>query len=196
METFASTPRTHSLLNQRWSPRAFNPHHALDREQITSLLEAARWAPSANNTQPWRFLYGLRGDATFAALVASLNPGNVRWAPRASALVLAIARLAKPDGSPLLHAGYDLGQAVAHLTIQAQALGLATHQMGGFVPAKARKALSIPDQFQPMTIVAIGERAEPEGLLEEDLLARERAPRKRQELSTIAHNGIWSESLG
>src|SRR3954454_20121344 len=122
----------HPLLAQRWSPRAFDADHAVTDEQLTAVLEAARWASSSSNTQPWRFLVARRGEQDFGRLVDLLAAGNQVWASRAGVLIMVAAETTDASGAARSHALYDTGQAVAQLVAQAQAEGLATHQMGGF----------------------------------------------------------------
>src|ERR1051325_6835990 len=110
----------HPLLAERCSPRAFDPDHQLTDQQVTALLEAARWAPSASNTQPWRFAVTLRGTTEHAAVLDALAPFNQQWAQGASALIVVAAETAGPDGAARPWAVYDTGQAVAHLSVQAQ----------------------------------------------------------------------------
>src|SRR5580704_15117262 len=117
------------LLAHRWSPRGFDTQHVLSDADLHTLLEAARWAPSSGNSQPWRFVVSRRGDETHPRLVKHLGPGNQLWAPTASMLMLAAALTVRDDGKVLAHAWYDTGQAVAHLTVEAASLGLAVHQM-------------------------------------------------------------------
>jgi len=120
-KTASTTVPVHPLLAERWSPRGFDRAHELGDDSLTALLEAARWAPSAQNSQPWRFLVTRRGDQARDRLFAALAPGNQAWAGAASALVLVAARTADDDGRPQSHALYDTGQAVAALVTQAQA---------------------------------------------------------------------------
>jgi nitroreductase len=124
------------LLRDRRSVRAFDPTHALGADELATLLEAARWAPSAGNSPPWAFLVGLRGDEAHSLFVSLLAPSVARWAPAASALVFTLHRTASGPESDAPsysdYALYDLGQAVAHLTVQAGYLGLATHQFAAF----------------------------------------------------------------
>jgi len=150
----AAAPRDlHPLLADRRSPRAFDPSATLDADRLDLLLDAARWAPSASNTQPWRFLAGRRGDRAFDALLAALRPANREWAHDAAALVLIAAETVDPDGAPRPWAAYDAGQAAAHLTAQASALGLSVRQMGGFV---ADDLPALPERVAPLTVVAVG----------------------------------------
>jgi nitroreductase len=172
----------HPLLAERWSPRSFDPEHTLDDGQVTALLEAARWAPSASNTQPWRFAVAHRGTAEHSAVLTCLAAGNQSWARHASALVVVAATEAGAQGRPQPWASYDTGQAVAHLSVQAQHDGLALHQMGGF-DAEALAEL-LPEGVTPLVVVAVGRRDEPVRL-PETLAARETAPRERLPLTEL-----------
>jgi nitroreductase len=174
----------HPLLADRRSPRAFAAAHELDDTALTALLEAARWAPSANNSQPWRFGVARRGEPAFDALFEALMPGNQLWAGNASALVLVAATDVDSTGRPMRWARYDTGQAVAHLTVQAQAQGLVVHQLGGFEPAAAARAFALPDGATPVVVVAVGVH-DPDVALPEPLAERERAPRVRRALEEL-----------
>ena len=186
--TPSKTARTdaplHPLLAARWSPRALDPAHELSPEQLTCLLEAARWAPSASNTQPWRFAVALRGSAEHAAVLDALAPGNRIWAHAASALVVAAAETVAPDGTPRPWALYDTGQAVAHLSVQAEHEGLAVHQMGGFDRDRVRSVLAASDALEPLVVLAVGRR---DGTVQlpEPLAGREAAPRTRLPLDEL-----------
>jgi nitroreductase len=186
--TPSKTARTdaplHPLLAARWSPRALDPAHELSPEQLTCLLEAARWAPSASNTQPWRFAVTLRGTAEHAAVLDALAPGNLAWAHAASALVVAAAETVAPDGAPRPWALYDTGQAVAHLSVQAEHEGLAVHQMGGFDRDRVRSVLAASDALEPLVVLAVGRR---DGTVElpDPLAGREAAPRTRLALDEL-----------
>lgn len=174
----------HPLVSERWSPRGFDRMYELRDDEVLALLEAARWAPSANNSQPWRFLLARRGDEAFTRLFATLAPGNQAWAGAASALLLVAAQTSDETGQPRRWALYDTGQAVAFLAAQAQAQGLALHQMGGFDPASAREEFQLAPDLAPVVVVAVG-RADADADLPEPLAARERAPRTRQPLDTL-----------
>lgn len=174
----------HPLLAERWSPRGFDGVHRLDDEQVTTLLEAARWAPSANNSQPWRFLVTRRGDHDFDRLAEILAAGNRGWATQASALVLVVAQVVDETGRARPWATYDTGQAVAALSVQAQAEGLAVHQMGGFDADAARHAFGIDETLDPLVVLAVG-RHDPHADLPEALAGRERAPRTREPLAAL-----------
>jgi nitroreductase len=171
----------HELLRQRWSPRAFSAE-PISSADLHTLFEALRWTPSASNEQPWSFLVATREDPEiFDELLACLNPGNQVWARNAYLLMVTVARrdlIAKPQPNRTSH--YDLGQAVACLTLQATALGLAVHQMAGIDLDKSRKAGQVSDGFDPVTAVAIGYPAEsstlPEEVRKKDAVARVRKP--------------------
>ncbi len=190
------TPELHPLLQDRWSPRAFDDSHALSSSELGSLLEAARWSPSAGNSQPWSFIVGLRGDATHAAIVASLSRGNSSWAPRASALIVTAAQLASGPDHELpfdAYTLYDLGQAVAHLSVQAHALGLHAHQMAGFDHAAVTEAFAVPEHWKVTTLVAVGRATDAASLGDEGLIAREEAPRSRRPVQEFAFTGTWGK---
>jgi nitroreductase len=183
----------HELLAGRRSPRAFS-ERTVEPEKLLSVFEAARWSPSSANEQPWRFIVASKGDArTFDALVASLTESNRRWAERAPVLVLALAQSTySKTGRAYQHAWYDLGQSVAYLTVQATALGLAVHQMGGFDRVNVRETLSIPAGFEPVTMIALGYPDQP-GILPEDLQKREQAPRSRKPMNDIVFTQEWGK---
>jgi nitroreductase len=174
----------HPLLSERWSPRGFDAGHEVSEDALTALLEAARWAPSANNVQPWRFLVARRGDSDFGQLVELLAEGNQVWARHASALILVAAEIADENGAARSHALFDTGLAVAGLVAQAQAEGLATHQMGGFDAAGAGEAFALPANLAPVVVVAVG-RHDADAVLPEPLAARETAPRARRPLDEL-----------
>jgi nitroreductase len=185
MRKIASTAvPVHPLLAERWSPRGFDRAHELGDDDLSALLEAARWAPSAGNSQPWRFLVTRRGEPAHARLFAALNPGNQAWAGAASALILVTARVAGDDGTPHPWALYDTGQAVGALVTQAQAHGLAVHQIGGFDTAAVRAEFGLADDLVPVVVIAAG-RADPDADLPEHLAAREAAPRTRRPVADL-----------
>jgi nitroreductase len=179
-----TTARLHPLLAERWSPRGFDATHRVDDETVTALLEAARWAPSANNSQPWRFVVGHRGDDTFAQVLDLLAPFNQVWARSASALVVAVAQTTDETGDPRPWALYDTGQAVAAMTMQGEAEGLSLHQMGGFDADGVHHRFGLTDDLTPVVVVAVG-RHDPRADLPEPLAARETAPRTREPLSAL-----------
>src|SRR6201985_709524 len=202
-KTASTTVPVHPLLAERWSPRGFDRAHEIGDEALAALLEAARWAPSAGNSQPWRFLVTRRrepghdrrraapsrgsgsprrGEPAHDRLFAALAPGTQAWAGRASALVLVAARTAGDDGRPQPWALYDTGQAVAALVTQAQADGLAVHQMGGFDTDAVRAGFGLADALTPVVVIAVGRQDSTVGL-PAPLAAREAAPRTRHPVS-------------
>ena len=183
-KTASTSVPVHPLLAERWSPRGFDRAHEIGDEALSALLEAARWAPSAQNSQPWRFLVTRRGEPAHDRLFAALAPGNQAWAGAASALILVAARTAGDDGRPQPWALYDTGQAVAALVTQAQADGLSVHQMGGFDTGAVRAELGLGENLTPVVVLAVGRHDSKAGL-PEPLAAREAAPRTRHPLGDL-----------
>lgn len=193
-KTAATAYPIHPILAERWSPRAFSDQ-PIPPDVLGSLFEAARWAPSSSNEQPWRFVVIRQEDEAIHSRMAEVLSGNNRlWAPRAPLLIVGVAQMLKSrDGSPNAYAWYDLGQAIAHLSIQASASGLHLHQMAGFDKAQARLVLEIPENFEPVVTIALGylgDAAE----LPESLQAREANPRSRRPLAENVFYGKWGES--
>src|SRR3984893_7711192 len=180
----STTVPVHPLVAERWSPRGFAREHELGDEDLYALLEAARWAPSSANSQPWRFLVTRRGEDAHGRLFRALAPGNQAWAGTASALVLVAARPAGDDGSPEPWALYDTGQAGAALVTQAQAGGLSVHQMGGFDTAAGRAEFGLDEALTPVVILPVGRRVSSADL-PEPFAAHEAAPRTRQPISDL-----------
>ena len=183
-KTATTSAPVHPLIAQRWSPRAFDHDHDLTETELRSVLEAARWAPSASNSQPWRFGVARRGSAEFSALVDALMPGNQPWAKYASVLLLVATETTGPDGGTRPWASYDAGQAAAHLSIQAEALGLSVHQLGGFDQSAAADIFELPLGVEPVVVVALGRRGDIE-LLPEPYAGREHADRSRLRLDEL-----------
>jgi len=142
----------------RFSPMYFQKERSIAAEDLRTLFEAARWAASSFNEQPWHFVYALRtDDEQFGKFLSFLTEYNQQWASSASALVVAVAsETLQQTGKPNSYAWYDTGQAVAQLVLQASALGIQGHQMGGFDKEEARKALGIPEGYQPVSVIALG----------------------------------------
>ena len=172
------------VLADRWSPRAF-VSEPVAAAKMASALEAARWSPSANNVQPWRFIVGTKGTATFDTIAEQLVAFNRGWAAQAGALIVAVAETLDDEGNERPWAIYDLGQAMAHLSIQAHSDGLVAHQMAGFSADGIREAFSLPDGLVPFTVTALGELGDPELLPEGMLRDRETAPRERRPLADL-----------
>lgn len=169
------------VLAERWSTRIFDPATPIDEQALASALEAARWAPSANNSQPWRFVVARRGSAAHAQIVDALMGFNQSWAADAAALVV-FASAAALDGKPLPWAAYDTGQAAAHFTVQAHASGLHTHQMGGFDRDAIAQAFGFGDDLVAVTVMAVGALGDTDAA-PEALRERELAPRVRRSVA-------------
>lgn len=182
-KTASTVVPVHPLLAERWSPRGFDRQHQISDYQLTALLEAARWAPSASNSQPWRFLVTRRGEHAHSQLFSALASGNQAWADSASALVLVAAQTVAGT-TPQPWALYDTGQAVASLVTQAQAQGLAVHQIGGFDSEAVRAEFGLDPELTPVVVLAVG-LADPGAELPSHLAAREAAPRTRHEVSDL-----------
>ncbi len=184
-------PAIHSVLAQRWSPRAFDDR-PVGPETLRTCLEATRWAPSCFNEQPWTFIVGVRGQGeTFDRLLDCLVDQNRRWAGAAPVLMLSVARPTFADGGrPNRHAQHDVGLATMNLMLQATALGLAAHAMAGFKRKKAREAFGIPEDHEPMAAIALGYPGEPDAL-PEDLKQRELAPRERKPSADWGFGETW-----
>jgi nitroreductase len=179
-----------SHIAERRSPRAFDATHQLSPQELDAMLEAARWAPSAMNRQPWLFLVGQRGDATFKIVFDALKPGNQVWAGSASALIVAFVDLGEGRDQPDAGRAYELGLAMGQLGVQAQHLGLITHQMGGFEAPQLVREFEVPSHLRPMAVVAVGNAGDPEDL-PADLRQRESAPRQRRPLGEIVRSAGW-----
>lgn len=170
------------ILAERWSTRVFDAETPIDEDALRAALEAARWSPSANNTQPWRFLLVRRGTDAHARVAESLVGFNQGWAPHAGALLVILAETADAEGNALPWATYDAGQSAAFFTVEAHARGLATHTMGGFSADDLRTAFDIDPRFTPVTVIAVGAFGDPDAA-DEAMRARESAPRTRRPLA-------------
>ncbi|MEL7235686.1 MAG: nitroreductase family protein [Chloroflexota bacterium] len=180
----------HPLLQQRYSARAYS-NQPVDTETLLSVLEAARWAPSSRNSQPWRFIVATKADPeAYQKLFDIIKPGNQPWAGNAPVLMLVVTHTGTGDDYRQI-ALYDAGQAVAHLTVQAQSHGLSLRQMGGIYGSAATEAYNIPEDYQVMVGIALGYPDVPESLPEQ-LAERERRPRTRQPLDDMVF-GEWGE---
>jgi len=179
---------------KRWSPRAF-AEKPVEAEKIRSLFEAARWSASGGNQQPWRFIVGIHPDHTWRGILEVLEESNAYWAKAAPVLIIACAKKTVNSGTgPNPSHQYDLGQSVAHLSVEATRLGLHLHQMGGFFPDKATALFAIPDDFKPMTVTAVGYLGDP-AQLDEKQRKRELEPRTRKDFSDFVFNGKFGEEL-
>jgi nitroreductase len=181
-------------MRSRWSPSIFDETHVLTRDELRRLLYAAQWAPSYGNAQPAAFVVAERGSPSHQVLVRHLSRGNSGWVPRASAVLLVAAQLA-PDqdgegGYKPFHADYDTGQAVAHLTLQAQAMGLHAHQFAGFDRQAVADELGVPAYYRVLAGIAVGVRGNADDAPERDR-DREHKVRQRRPLARVAHGDRW-----
>lgn len=174
------------LLANRWSPRVYDPTHVMTQQQITRLAEAARWAASGNNAQPWRFAFTLRGEELFEKISAGMLSGfNASWAPNASLYVLAFANKFKADGSELdRHAAYfNNALATSQLVFEAEAMGLKAHYMGGVLHDEILKLVGAEDAWLTC-VITVGAQGDASNVSDE-LKQREAAPRERKPLEKI-----------
>lgn len=178
----------HPPIADRWSPRAFDPESVVSKEQVSALLEAARWSATWGRRQPVRFVVGLRGDGTFEAISALLNRGNA-YAKAAGALILVCADEGD-DENTARYAAVDTGAAAANLAVEAVSRGLVSHPMAGFDADGARAAFDIPAAVRPLMVIAVGALADYDSVGEE-IAERDRAPRQRMPLTEVAFSGTW-----
>jgi nitroreductase len=181
------------LFHERWSPRAFSPEE-IPAETLMGLFEAARWAPSAMNAQPWRFVFARRGAAAFERFVSALAPANQVWASKAAALVALVSQeLLSVAGSegPVRSAShsFDAGAAWAQLALQAHLWGWSTHAIGGFDQEKARQVLAIPVNHRVEVFVAVGRRGDPSSL--PDWAKAREQPNDRKPLVELVRDGSF-----
>ena len=195
MEPAARTESpVHDLIRRRRSPRAF-AGRPVEPEKLRSLLEAARWAPSSSNEQPWAYLVATRENPEeFSRLLSVLVEGNRGWAQKAPVLMLSVAKLTfDRNGNPNRHAFHDVGLATANLVTQATAMGLAAHQMAGFDAEKAHEVFAIPEGWEPVTAIALGCPGDASALPGR-LRDLELAPRTRKPLEEFVFTGRWGQT--
>lgn len=194
-----AAPEIHPLLRERWSTRLFDPRHELADGDLLALLEAARWSPSAGNSQPWAFLVTRRGDDAHERFVTTLSRGNLAWVPTASAVLVSLHRVGSDEDPSVAlseYAAYDLGQAAALLTVQAQSLGLAVHQFAGFDHDQAAEIFAVPPAWKVTTGIAIGLHADPSQIEPDPALwEREQLPRVRKEIAEITHGAAFGQPV-
>src|SRR5215467_4851638 len=184
----------HELIRNRWSPRAFS-ERSIPEDVLRSLFEAARWAPSSNNEQPWAYIVATKDDkANFEKILGTLVEFNAGWAKNASTLAIAVSELAfAKSHAPNRNALYDTGAATAFLSVEATAQGLGVHQMAGFDPEKARQAFGIPEGWEAIAAIAIGYPGDPDSLPPK-LKDRELAPRTRKPIREFVMTGSWGHT--
>ena len=187
----------HELIAARWSGRAYDPNKSLSKEQILSLIEAARWAPSCFGDQPWRFVIcdKASNETAWNRALDSLAEGNRSWAEDAPVLLLAVANTVMTrNGNPNRWGEYDTGAASENLCLQAASMGLMTHQMGGFDSDKTREFFNIPEQFTPMAMISVGYQLA-ESDIPEEIKEREYNPRQRNTHDENFFDGDWEKPI-
>jgi len=184
----------HDLIRSRWSPRAF-ADQPVDHATLASLFEAARWAPSSSNEQPWNYLVATKENLhEFGKILGVLVEFNALWAKHAPVLALAVSHLNfHNNNTPNRNAYYDTGAATALLSIEATSRGLVVHQMAGFDPAAAKRVFGIPPDFEAIAALAIGYPGDPQSLPEK-LRERELLPRSRKPLADFVMSGQWGHT--
>jgi nitroreductase len=184
----------HNLILERWSPRAF-AGKPVPQNLLRSIFEAARWAPSSSNEQPWAYLVATKDDKdTFDKMLSVLVEFNAAWAKSAPVLAIAVSELAfAKNKAPNRNAQYDTGAATMLLSMEATANGLFVHQMAGFDPEKARQVFGIPAGWDAIAAVAIGYAGDPDSL-PQALKDREMAPRTRKPISEFVMSGHWGHT--
>ncbi len=182
----------HPLITRRWSPRAF-ADTPIAAEVRDKLFEAARWAASSYNEQPWRFVYAHKGSEAYDKLMSAINPFNQAWAKSAPLLILGITRKDfSRNGKENRHAMYDLGAAVANMSLQATEEGIYFHQMAGFDPDQASQVFGIPNEYTPVVAIAAGYLGDA-ATLPENLREKEYAPQQRKKIDAFAFDGEFND---
>jgi nitroreductase len=175
------------VIHERWSARSF-AQREVSPEALRKVFEAARWAASGGNGQPWRFVVGLKGSQTHEKIAGTLAGFNRAGAPKAPVLILGTALAVNARGAANPYALYDLGAASAYLTLQAAALGMTSHQMAGYDQEAARQALGIPEEYALGSVIALGYQGEPAELGDATLIEREITARTRKPLEEIVYS--------
>jgi len=188
----------HDLMTRRWSPRAYDASKPVSRQQLQTLLEAGRWAPSCNGDEPWRYLVWdrKRDPEGFQKAFDCLSENNRKWVKNVPLLMLSCAGSNfQATGKPNRYTQHDTGAASVCIALQAAALGLVVHQMGGYDAEKARAAFSIPAEYTPMAMIAVGYEAASPDILDEETKAKEMRPRRRQPLAERFFEGGWGKGF-
>jgi nitroreductase len=184
----------HDPIQRRWSPRAF-ADRPVEKDSLKCLFEAARWASSCFNEQPWQFIVATKdAQKDYECMLSCLVEGNQAWAKLAPVLMLTVAKSTfEHNGKGNPHAWHDVGLAVGNLVIQATVLGLSLHQMAGILPDRIREVYGVPQGFEPVTALALGYAGDPT-LLPDELRQREQAPRTRKPLTEVVFSGKWGQA--
>jgi nitroreductase len=183
------------LISHRWSPRAFDAK-PVEKEKLRSLFEAARWAASSYNAQPWSFIVATKDDPeNYHKVLSTFVEFNQAWAKNAPVVAISVAAHKMPhDGSQNRHAFHDVGQAAANLSLEATSLGLQVHQMAGIIPDKAREVFGIPENFEAVAGIALGYPGDPLKLPEGRLRDTETGKRERKPASSFVFTGKWGQA--
>lgn len=181
------------IINRRWSPRAFDPTKPVEPSKLMSVFEAARWAPSSGNGQPWSFIVGYNFNKSYQDILSTLNDSNQIWAKNAPVLLITVTKAIRDD-RPNRFAFHDVGLATENLFLQACELGLSCHFMGGFSPDKVRDIFGIPNDHEAVAAGAIGYMGEVDSL-PDDLKEREAAVRQRKPIEEFVFSGKWNNPL-
>ena len=182
------------ILKRRWSPRAFSDR-IVERDKLQRMFEAARWAASSFNEQPWSFIVATKEKPDeYAALLSCLTEKNQQWARRAPVLMVSVAKLNfEKNGKPNRHAFHDVGMAVSNLIVQATGSGLYVHQMAGFSVERVRETYGVPEGFEPVAAVAVGYPDDP-NVLPEQFRQQEVGPRQRKPIESFIFEAKWGET--
>lgn len=185
----------HDIFRLRWSPRAYDPKRPVPRDLLNVVLEAGRWAPSCNGDEPWRYLIWdrARDPAGWQKAFDCLSENNRKWVQNVPLLMLSCAgSVFAATGKPNRYTQHDTGAASCSMALQAAAVGLCIHQMGGFDAAKARAAFDIPADYTPMAMIAVGYQTTPD-ILDEETKAKEMRPRTRKPVAERFYEGGWGQ---
>ena len=183
----------HPLIRERWSPRAFD-QKPVSEEELKTVLEAGRWAPSSNNLQPWRIIYGLKETQTFDRILECLQPFNQSWVKNATVLMLGCFKKTNSKGQENFHALHDLGLFMANASLQAHHMGIGVHQMAGIHFEKAKKEFGFPEDYHVATGVALGYYGgDAKNQLSEELVVQENKKRERKPQDDFVFNGNFKE---
>jgi nitroreductase len=179
------------VIRNRWSPAIYSPK-PVEHEQLLTILEAARWAPSSYNAQPWSFLVAFKDEPEeFSRMLSCLVPQNVKWAQHVAVLMISVAKLQFDNGTPNRHAWHDTGIATGFMMLQAASAGILAHGMAGFDPDKARELYNIPPTHDPVAAIGLGYPGDDEGAPEE--LRQRNVHKPRQQMADFVFAGQWGK---
>ncbi len=183
------------LIARRYSPRAFDPNKSIEHDKLLSILEAARWAASSSNLQPWRFIVAPKENETeFNKILSVIKEGNIPWAKNAGVLMIGVINKYRRPDVLNRHASHDLGAAIGQMVLQALEHDIYVRQMGGFFPDKAREVYNIPEEFEAYTAIAFGYKTSDLSHLTDAHREREMAQRERQPMESFVFNGDWEQT--